>query len=200
MTAAQETAKKRRNSWDVCAGAVSEMRTILDELEEYSGVYEETAALRKQLDRIEKACARSRTASRHEGEDADEPETVDEPPSAQTSGDPKTVARRLIAQMPLQMIFQDPALSDAFLSELLLALAKESSGSSRRERQRQGIKRAKANGVRFGAPQRPLPENFEEMHRGWRNGEFSLRVAAKKCGMAETTFYNAVRRAERTAQ
>lgn len=190
MSTAQEVLRKRRSSWEVCAGAASEMRTILDELEKYSGIYEETTALRKQLDCIERACGGK--AANLGADPAVDPLEAD--------GDPKAVAQNLIAQMPLQKIFQDPALSDAFLSELLLALARESSYKNRRERQRQGIEEARAKGVRFGAPKRALPEHFEELRKAWRNGEFSLAEAAEQCGMAKTTFYNAARRAERAAR
>lgn len=193
MATAQELMKKRRTSWEVCAGAAAEMRTILDELEKYSGVYEETTALRKWLNRIDKACSRGRAASSEAPLDPD----ADEDDPIAMGGDPRTVAQNLIAQMPLQRIFQDPELSDAFLSELLLALARESSYKNRRERQRQGIEQAKAQGVRFGAPKRVLPENFEEVRKAWRNGELSQVEAAEQCGMAKTTFYNAAQRAER---
>jgi len=184
MSAEREPAETRRSSWEVCAGAASEMRTILDELEEYSGIYEETIALRKQLDRIETACDREKESASMLTA------------SIETGGDPKAAARSLIDQLPLPQIFQDPALADAFLSELLLALARESSGKNRRERQRQGIAEAKAQGVRFGAPRRPLPENFEDVRRAWRDGEFNLTEAAARCGMAKSTFYNAAQRAE----
>lgn len=209
MSATQDRVKKRRRSWEICADAAAEMRTILDELEKYSGVYEETTALRKRLDRIDKACARGRTASNAaSGNEAVESVKVETAvPTApavtdpiEAGGDPKIVAQNLIAQMPLQKIFQDPVLSDAFLSELFLALARESTGQTRRERQRQGIEEAKAQGVRFGAPRRPLPDNFEEVRRAWRNGEFSLSEAAEQCGMAKSTFYNAAQRAEQAME
>ncbi len=110
---------------------------------------------------------------------------------------PRATARNLIARLPLREIFQDKELADAFLSELMLALARESSRESRRELQRKGIEEAKARGVRFGKPARPLPENFENARRAWRDGWFSLKEAAKACGMPETSFYDAVQRAER---
>ncbi len=44
-------------SWGICAEAVSEMRRVLDALEDYPAVYEETDALLRQLDRMEAACA-----------------------------------------------------------------------------------------------------------------------------------------------
>ncbi len=162
---------------EICMNAVSEMRTILNELEEYPAVYEETDALLRQLDRMETACA-AVTA---------------------LDGDPQAVAQKLVAQIPLREIFHNKTLADAFLSELFLSLARESSHESRREQRQKGIDEARAQGVRFGAPKRPLPENFDEVRRAWRNGKLSVKAAADLCGMPKTTFYNAVRRIEGTA-
>ncbi len=162
---------------EICAESVAEMRMVLDSLEDYPAVYEETDALLRQLDRMETACAAAMSLD----------------------GDPSTVAQNLVAQIPLREIFQNKALADAFLSELFLSLARESSHESRREQRQKGIDEARAQGVRFGAPKRPLPENFDEVRRAWRNGKLSVKAAADLCGMPKTTFYNAVRRIEGTA-
>ena len=37
-----------------------------------------------------------------------------------------------------------------------------------RQRQAEGIAAAKAKGVKFGRPPKPLPHNFHEVHRAWR--------------------------------
>ncbi len=164
-------------AWETCTNAVAEMRIVLDGLEDYPAVYEETDALLRQLDRIETACSEATALD----------------------GDPQAVARNLIAQLPLREVFQNKALADAFLSELFLSLARESSHESRREQRQKGIDEARAQGVRFGAPKRPLPDNFEEVRKAWRNGQLSVKAAADLCGMPKTTFYNAVRRMEGTA-
>ncbi len=114
--------------------------------------------------------------------------------------DPRVTAQRLVAQIPLQEIFQNRELADAFLSELMLALARESSRENRRERQRKGIAEAKARGVQFGKPSRPLPENFESVRQTWRDGWLTLKEAAKECEMPESSFYVAAQRAEKAAQ
>jgi len=194
----------RRSGWKICADAASEMGAILDELEEYSGVYEEAAALRKQLKRIERVCAQHPAAERDAAEPA-EPEKPDEPggtdkaaPSILSDSDPRAAAQSLIAQLPLREIFRNKALADVFLSELLLTLARESSFENRKELQRKGIAEAKAQGVRFGKPAKPLPENFEEVHRAWRKGQLSMKEASELCGMPRTTFYNAAQRMEKS--
>ncbi len=118
-----------------------------------------------------------------------------EQPAPET--DPRAAAQRLVALLPLREIFQDRELADAFLSELMLALARESSREARRELQRKGIAQAKAQGVRFGKPARPLPENFDEVRFAWRRGEFNLITAAQLCGMPKSTFHSAVQEAEK---
>ena len=54
---------------------------------------------------------------------------------------------------------------------------------------------------RLGEPvsvnhRKPLPENFEESRRLWRSHKLKMKEAAERCGMAATTFYDAVRRVE----
>lgn len=43
---------------------------------------------------------------------------------------------------------------------------------------------------------KPLPENFEESRLLWRSHKLKMKEAAERCGMAATTFYDAVRRVE----
>ncbi len=162
--------------------AVAQMRAILDELEEYSGVYEETTALRGQLEWIDQICA-----DRF-------PQPCEQ--AGEAGADPRAAAKELVERIELEEIFQDKALSEAFLAELFLAVAQASGRESRREYQRKGIDAAKARGVRFGRAAQPLPEGFERARRAWREGELSLRDAAKQCGMATSSFYDAVQRTE----
>ena len=83
-----------------------------------------------------------------------------------------------------------------FVADLFSQVAEQERTEERRQRQAEGIAAAKARGVRFGKKTKPLPENFEEVRHAWRNKELTLQEAATACGMAKTTFYNAVERAE----
>ena len=47
---------------------------------------------------------------------------------------------------------------------------------------------AKARGVRFGRPPRPLPDNFHAVYQRWRAGKITGTAAAKECGMPLATF------------
>ena len=73
---------------------------------------------------------------------------------------------------------------DIFIADLVLQILSFVAQSEReniKKRQAEGIAAAKARGVRFGRPPRPLPENFYEVHMAWRNKKIALRQAAKAC-------------------
>lgn len=59
-----------------------------------------------------------------------------------------------------------------------------------RQRQAEGIAATKARGVKFGRPPKPLPDNFYEVYKAWKNKKLTQKEAAKACNMAETTFYD----------
>ena len=87
-----------------------------------------------------------------------------------------------------------------FISDVVLQILSFVAQNEReniRLRQAEGIAAAKASGVKFGRPELPLPENFHEMRRAWRNKNISLSEAAKKCGMAVSTFYKKALREEK---
>lgn len=66
-----------------------------------------------------------------------------------------------------------------------------------RQRQAEGIAAAKAR-VKFGRPAVPLPENFHEVHRRWREKRLTLKQAAEACSLAESTFYDKARAFEKS--
>ena len=65
------------------------------------------------------------------------------------------------------------------------------------QRQAEGIAAAKARGVKFGRPSKPLPDNFYEVYKAWKNKKITQKEAAKACNMAETTFYDKARKFEK---
>lgn len=58
---------------------------------------------------------------------------------------------------------------------------------------------AKAKGVKFGRPPKPLPHNFHEVHRAWRAKKMMLKQAAEACNMPVGTFYDKARKFENIA-
>lgn len=106
-----------------------------------------------------------------------------------------------LAQEAVSIVMEaDPSRSKEllglFVADLFSQMTEQEHKEERRQRQAEGIAAAKARGVRFGKRTKPLPENFEEVRHAWRNKELTLQEAATACGMAKTTFYNAVERAE----
>ena len=64
--------------------------------------------------------------------------------------------------------------------------------------QAEGIAAAKARGVKFGRPPRPLPDNFYEVHKAWRAKRLSLKQAAQACDLPVGTFYSKALKFENT--
>lgn len=99
----------------------------------------------------------------------------------------------VVLDMPLLDTRRGKDLVGTFLSDIvlqLLSFVAENERANIRQRQAEGIAAAKARGVQFGRPRRPLPENFYENYQRWKNGEISGNAAAKKCGLSSRTFRN----------
>ena len=82
-------------------------------------------------------------------------------------------------------------LMGTFLSDIVLqvlSFVAENERSNIRQRQAEGIAAAKARGVKFGRPPKPLPENFHTIYQRWRNGKITGTKAAEECNMPITTF------------
>ena len=97
-----------------------------------------------------------------------------------------------ILDMPLLDTRRDKDLMGTFIADLvlqILSFVAQSERESIRKRQAEGIAAAKARGVKFGRPSVPLPDNFCEVYKAWKNKEISLVQAAKLCNMKTGTFY-----------
>ena len=110
--------------------------------------------------------------------------------------------KRLAEEIASDLSSVGPALSKellgGFVSDLFLVVAEQRRRAERRQKQAEGIAAAKAKGVHFGRPAKPLPEGFDEIHQAWRDGRISLQQAADACGIARGTFYNIAMRREQT--
>lgn len=97
----------------------------------------------------------------------------------------------VVLDMPLLDTRRDKDLMGTFLSDIVLqvlSFVAENERTNIRQRQAEGIAAAKAKGIRFGRPPRPLPENFHENYQQWKSGEITCTAAARSCGMPLSTF------------
>ncbi len=77
--------------------------------------------------------------------------------------------------------------TDLFLQ--VLSFVAENERDNIRKRQAQGIAAAKLRGVKFGKPQKPIPDNFADYVAEWKNKNMPLNEILQKCGISESTFY-----------
>ena len=96
-----------------------------------------------------------------------------------------------VLDMPLLDTRRGKDLMGTFLSDIVLqvlSFVAENERTNIRQRQAEGIAAAKARGIRFGRPPRPLPEKFHSAYQRWKMGEITGTAAAKECGMPLATF------------
>ena len=96
-----------------------------------------------------------------------------------------------VIDMPLLDTRRGKDLLGTFISDLvlqLLSFVAENERTNIKQRQAEGIAAAKAKGVKFGRPPKPLPDNFHEAYQRWKQGEITGTAAAKECGMPLSTF------------
>ena len=97
-----------------------------------------------------------------------------------------------VIDMPLLDTRRGKDLMGTFISDIVLEILSFVAHNEREvilQRQKEGIEAAKARGVQFGRPVIPVPDNFNEVYALWADHKLSVRKAAEKCNMAESTFY-----------
>ena len=102
----------------------------------------------------------------------------------------------VVLDMPLLDTRRGKDLVGTFLSDIVLqvlSFVAENERTNIKQRQAEGIAAAKARGVRFGHPPRPLPENWDDIYRRWKSGEIGTSAAARECGWPLSTFYQKAR-------
>ena len=96
----------------------------------------------------------------------------------------------VVLDMPLLDTRRGKDLMGTFLSDIVLqvlSFVAENERTNIRQRQAEGIAAAKARGVRFGRPPRPLPENYHSAYQRWKSGAITCTAAAKECDMPLST-------------
>ena len=108
----------------------------------------------------------------------------------------------VVLDMPLLDTRRGKDLMGTFLSDIVLQVLScvaENERTNIKQRQAEGIAAAKAQGIKFGRPPLPLPDNFYEVHKAWRSKKITLKQAAEACNMPVGTFYGKARKFENMA-
>lgn len=101
-----------------------------------------------------------------------------------------------VLDMPLLDTTQSSDFMGMFIADLVLQLLSFVAHTEREfihQRQAEGIKAAKAKGVRFGAPQKDVPDNFRELCEALVNRTQPSGEIIKKSGMSKSTFYRRIK-------
>lgn len=101
-----------------------------------------------------------------------------------------------VIDMPLLDTRTAKDLMGTFIADLvlqILSFVAENERVNIKKRQEQGIAAAKAKGVRFGRPEKPVPEDFSDIVRSWEHKEIEIDEALRRCGMSGATFYRRLR-------
>ena len=101
-----------------------------------------------------------------------------------------------VIDMPLLDTRRGKDLMGTFIADLVLQILSFVAQSEReniKKRQAQGIAAAKARGVRFGRPEKELPEDFPATVKKWETKQITFSEVLKQCEMSESTFYRRLR-------
>lgn len=91
----------------------------------------------------------------------------------------------VVLDMPLLDTRRGKDLMGTFLSDIVLqvlSFVAENERSNIRQRQAEGIAAAKARGVRFGRPPKPLPAGFHSAYQRWKAGRSPAQPRLKNAG------------------
>ena len=99
----------------------------------------------------------------------------------------------VVLDMPLLDTRQHKDLISSLITDITLNLLSYFAQIERemnKQRQSEGISAAKKRGIKFGRPQKNLPQNFSEVYQLWQQGKISARTAGKMLGTMHNTFLN----------
>lgn len=101
-----------------------------------------------------------------------------------------------VLDMPLLDTRNGKDLMGTFIADLVLQILSFVAQSEReniKKRQAEGIAAAKARGIKFGRPEKEVPDDFEIIVKAWEQKKLSFMEALKQCNMSEATFYRKLR-------
>lgn len=102
-----------------------------------------------------------------------------------------------VLDMPLLDTRNGKDLMGTFIADLVLQILSFVAQNEReniKKRQAQGIAAAKAKGVKFGRPQKQVPDDFGKIVKAWEQKKLSVSEVLKQCNMSEATFYRRLRK------
>lgn len=97
-----------------------------------------------------------------------------------------------VIDMPLLDTRGGKDLMGTFIADLVLQILSFVAQTEReniRKRQAQGIAAARLRGIRFGRPEKKLPDNFDEIANEYNAGRITLEEVLKELKISESTFY-----------
>jgi len=97
-----------------------------------------------------------------------------------------------VIDMPLLDTRHGKDLIGTFISDVILQLLSyvaQNEWEITHQRQAEGIAAAKLRGVRFGRPQKPVPNNFSELVEQWERKQIKTRDILQLCNISRSTFY-----------
>ena len=98
-----------------------------------------------------------------------------------------------VIDMPLLDTRNGKDLMGTFIADLVLQILSFVSQNERdtiRKRQAEGIDAAKAKGVRFGRPLKPVPNDFGNLVQKWQKREITTNEIISQCNLGKSTFYS----------
>ena len=101
-----------------------------------------------------------------------------------------------VIDMPLLDTRNGKDLMGTFIADLVLQILSFVAQSEReniRKRQEQGIAAAKKRGVRFGRPEKTVPDDFDQIVKQWERKTITTDEALLRCNMSKSTFYRRLR-------
>lgn len=101
-----------------------------------------------------------------------------------------------VLDMPLLDTRNGKDLMGTFIADLVLQILSFVAQNEReniKKRQAEGIAAAKAKGVKFGRPERKVPDEFGKLVKAWEQKKLPLTDVLKQCNMSEATFYRRLR-------
>lgn len=102
-----------------------------------------------------------------------------------------------VIDMPLLDTRNGKDLTGTFIADLtlqILSFVAQKERENIKKRQSEGIAVAREKGVKFGRPEKSVPDDFGKIIEAWEEKRLSLSQVLEKYGMSEATFYRHVRR------